>query len=237
MNLRIIIGGLAATGLLFGFVTWRLQSPRPPEVQAGVLFDRSDSVHEPCIALSGLANEIVQAAAGQDGVTISIFATGDTSTADGPELLLSRHLLVRQRLMKGKQRVAAERQALIAQLQMRCKQESITRRSPIFFGVQESVRHLRAADGVNTERQLFVISDLRETVEPRITRALAQPLGAKPMLPEPINNAGVRITFCGFAQTRDQHHISNERLIEVWSKLFNEPHGVKFQPFCPVSQE
>lgn len=64
----------------------------------------------------------------------------------------------------------------------------------------------------------------------------------------PLDNEGIMVTFCGFAETvglfvdpsgreirrtvaRDPHR--DDRLQAVWRALFTRPELVSFQPYCP----
>ena len=220
-------------GFLLGFVAWRLQAPAPVPITAGVLIDRSDSMQDPCAALAETTSRILQLSADRNGSTLAVFVTGDLGSANQPVLLASREAPTRQRLLKGSQLLQLEKAAFVDELKKRCAQQPVTRTSPIYAALQDAVNHLRSVAAPAGDRQLFVVSDLRETVEPHIKKALAQPLGSKIKGPLAlIDNTAVRVVICGYAQTRDQQARQNERLIEVWNQLFTDPSLVKFEPFC-----
>jgi hypothetical protein len=216
----------ALVGLLLGFVTWRVQTPPPAVPLTGILVDRSGSVPNPCSAMAGLVERQVTLSPAE----LAIFATGDENNAHEPVLLSSSPVPTRQRLIKGKRRLAQEEQAFIRQLQALCNQQPAGHMSPIYLGIHHAVAHLRASGQV--ERRLLVISDLRENFDRRVRKALAQPLGTKTRLPEPIDNAGITIEVCGYAQTHDKQLLQTERLIEVWQRLFTDPARASFRPFC-----
>lgn len=232
MTSRPLFVGMALGPLVLGFALWRLQSPAPPTLIAGILVDRSDSMQDPCAALDYTAALMLQLSADRRGSTLAVFVTGNPDSGNQPLLLDSREAPTRRRLLKGSQLLQLERAEFVNQLKKRCGQQPLTRTSPIYSALQAAVTHLRGVDAPASDRRLSVVSDLRETVEPHIKKALVQPLGAKFKGPLPIDNAAVKVVICGYAQTRDRQSLQNERLIEVWSQLFTDPSLVKFEPFC-----
>jgi len=151
--------------------------------------------------------------------------------------LLSLPSPARQRIFNGKQHQSEEERAFVQRIEERCRAVSTTRISPIYVGIQDAIEQLRVLQPQVAERLLTVISDLRENVDPRLRKALTQPLGTRSPLPQPVNNVGVTITLCGYAQTRANQSIQADRLIEVWTQLFTDPSRVSFGPFCPTAGE
>lgn len=235
MTSRLIIGTALSAVLLGGFVTWRLQAPRPAATDDGVLVDRSDSVQNPCDALGGEVQHVLQSTSGTAGSSLTIFITGDGTSANEPRLLLSAPAPTRQRLMKGKKHEMEEQRSFIATVKKSCEQQPTTRISPIYIAIREAVKH-RDVQSQAAERRLTVITDLRENVDQQIKKAITQPLGTKSSLPAAIDNSNVTILICGYAQTRDHQNFQTERLVEVWSQLFTDPRRVTFDPFCPAPE-
>lgn len=217
---------------LLGFVAWRLRTPPLASITAAVLIDRSDSMQNPCAALADTTGRVLQLSADRAGSTLAVFLTGDPASANQPLLLASRAAPMRTRLLKGSQFLQLARTAFSDELKTLCVQQPTTRTSPIYSALKDAVNHLRAVDLPGSDRRLLVVSDLRENVDPAITKALTQPLGTKIRSPIPIDNTAVSVIVCGYAQTRDHQRLQNERLIEVWSQLFTDPTLVRFEPFC-----
>lgn len=231
MRLKIILSYVLLAGLLLGFVAWRLQTVPPAVPLVAILVDHSQSVQNPCAALAGAAALAVQS----PPVELSVFLTGDARSAYAPVLIPSRPVPQGRRLIKGRGRLLADREAVVRDLGEQCGKQSTPLTSPIFLGIQNVVAHLRSASGVG-DRRLVVITDLRENYDPRIAAALVQHLGAKAKLPI-IDNAGVAVSVCGYAQTVEkQGHgrrpPQTDRLLEVWQQLFTDPTLVSFKPFC-----
>jgi hypothetical protein len=221
---------------LLGFVAWRLRTPPLESITAAVLIDRSESMQNPCAALVDTTGRVLQLSADRPNSSLAVFVTGDLASANQPVLLASREAPTRTRLLKGSQLLQLERIAFTDELKRLCVQQPATRISPIYSALKDAVSHLHAVDLPANDRRLFVVSDLRENVDPAITKALAQPLGTKIRDPLPIDNTAVSVVVCGYAQTRDHQSLQNERLIEVWRQLFADPTLVKFEPFCTATR-
>ena len=232
MKTSPVITYLALGVPLLGFVAWRLRTPPLESITAAVLIDRSDSMQNPCTSLVDTTGRILRLSADRTGSTLAVFVTGDSASANQSVLLTSKEAPMRTRMLKGSQLLQLERAAFADELKRRCVQQPTTRTSPIYSALKDAVSHLRGGDLRATDRRLFVVSDLRENVDPVITKALSQPLGTKTKGPLPIDNTAVSVTICGYAQTRDHQSLQNERLIEVWKKLFADPTLVRFEPFC-----
>ncbi len=178
MKAKLVLLYTALGGVLLGFVAWRIQTPQPGVPLSDILVDRSESMQNPCSAMAGLIERQVTLSRGE----FAIFTTGAENSAHEPVLLPSRPAPTQERLIKSKRRLAQDQRAFVRQLQVLCSQQPAALVSPIYLGVQQAVAHLRGAAG-QVDRQLFVISDLRENFNPRVKRALGQPLGTKAKLP------------------------------------------------------
>ncbi len=95
---------------------------------------------------------------------------------------------------------------------------------------------------------LWVSTDLEENAVPAIKARIDGTRQEKSPLPERLDNSGIIVTFCGFAQTtggsappsrhgvrapvpRDPHR--DDHLEDVWRGLFTRPELVSFNPYCP----
>jgi len=232
MRLKIILCYALLTSLLLGFVAWRLQIAPAAVPLVAILVDRSRSMQTPCAALAGAAERVVES----PPVELSVLLTGDAHSAYAPVLMPLPSVPQQKRLIKGRSRQLAERQAFVRDLATRCGEEATPLTSPIFQGIQDAVAHLRSAPG-GGERRLTVISDLRENYEPHIAAALLQRPGTKAKLPI-IDDTGITVSVCGYAQmqekeVRGKRPPQSERVLEVWRQLFSDPDRVTFKPYCP----
>jgi hypothetical protein len=115
--------------------------------------------------------------------------------------------------------------------------------------VEQAIADLRA-DGCKTNSRcgLWVSTDLEENGDRAIEATIDGRRNGRKSLPKLLDNSGISVTFCGFAQTagrlvgpsgreirkavpRDPHR--DERLQTVWRSLFASPELVSFEPYCP----
>ncbi|HXG65140.1 MAG TPA: hypothetical protein VNO70_08525 [Blastocatellia bacterium] len=81
----------------------------------------------------------------------------------------------------------------------------------------------------------------------RSRRRSIAPAPDKPLLPEPINNEGIRVVFSGIAETAGEAAGADgrkraltpphspqraDRIRAVWSALFTNPERLTFEPYC-----
>jgi hypothetical protein len=117
-----------------------------------------------------------------------------------------------------------------------CQGMAPSNTSPLFYSVKQVVAHLQGLDE-RSQLYLFARTDLHENVQPAIKKALSDtvsPLNVSVAV-SPIDNAGVHISFCGYAESDDQQfrRTSNpDRLLEVWRTVFTHPELVHFEPYC-----
>lgn len=224
--------GIAA---LVGLTGWRLEIPLPPPVNRYVLVDVSRSDAQPCAELQALIEKIIaQSPFGH----VRFFATGSVATAFEPVPIPIRSAPAREHLMEAADAANRQNAAFVSDVVEACKSISSSDSSPIFLAIKHVVAQARQGGGTP---EVYVISDLEESAEPRIVRGL-RVRGVKPRLPEPIDNKGVRVYVCGFAQTKGRMHgrvmsgvrtaARADRLLETWHSLFTDPGAVEFLPFC-----
>jgi len=172
-------------------------------------------------------------------VEISAFVMGNADTADVPVRMPLPPVPQAKRLIKGRSRQLAERQAFVRDLAGRCGEEATPLSSPIFQGIRQALAHLRAAPG-SGDRTLYAITDLRETQEPRITAALDEPVGTKTKAKLPIiDNSDIKVEVCGYAESTRKKESGGkrppriDRVLEVWQRVWSDPERVTFKPYCP----
>jgi hypothetical protein len=234
-----------------GFVGWRVyvhanQTP----FDVGIVFDPSLSHPESCDALVGLAEQSFRSDGISKDSTLTILVLGDASTANEPWQLGRYSFPVTTQVLEGKTATTRRQAELFSNIRRKCETIRRTSISPIFLGVKQAVADLRA-HGCNAAShcQVFVDSDLEENAEVAIKDALSRARNTKVVLPTPLDNQDVEVSFCGLAVTagrivnpsakeiqraspRDQGH--DDRLRQVWRSLFTQPGLVKFEPYCPL---
>jgi len=223
---------LTATGtLLVGVVIWRTHIPPPVTIDAAILLDRSQSMQSPCVDLPGTVERVLKILSTRPGSTFSVLVSGDVLSANQPVLLFDNLSVATQRVMRNQKRRLQDESDLIQKITAGCNSQPSPARTPIYLDIQQTLAHLHANDGAFVEKQLFVLSDLHETAEPRLNKALRQPVGARVPSPAPLNNAAINVVICGYAETRDRRHLAPTRIVEVWTRFFSNPDLVRFEPF------
>jgi hypothetical protein len=231
-----LLSALSAAAVC-GVAAWRLRIPAPLPVQNFVLIDRSGSDPTPCLSV---ARTLERAIASSSPARWTFFVTGTAETAYEPLPLPVHSSPVRQRLIDGKERAALQNAAFVNEATEACKGMPVTHSSPVFLGIKHVMAQARQRVG-KALVHVYVITDLRETVDRSVMQALKEP-GWVQGLPDPIDVRGMKVQVCGYAQTiaparrkgrsapRTDH--TADRLIEVWSALFTDPAAVEFVPFC-----
>lgn len=244
--LGILFIGLCAL-TVFGY--WRYQAVGQSHSVAQFVFiqDPSDSIQNDCGRITGLAERSLAMPETGEGSTITLFSLGNESTANEPQLLGTFQIPVIRRVIEGQRAAAREKQLLLANLRNRCEEVKQTTVSPIFQSLKRGVEHLRTVGSSDDSRYLFIQTDGEEFANRQIMNALDGAALSKTQLPAPIRNEGIRITFCGMAETigevtdaDNQAHKKSkkrdpqraDRLREVWLKLFTNPELVSFEPYC-----
>lgn len=243
--LAILLG--AAT---VGFVAWQVHAvltTEPPQYE--IVEDHSGSHGPACASLRGLAGQALDSPGATPGSALTILLLGDHSTANEPRRIGTYPIPVDRRVAEGPHEIVSERAAILDEIGGICQTLPQTNISPIFLGVKQAVADLRARGcGIRSQCSLVVDSDLQENVELSIKRRL-NGSARGPALPQPIDNAGINVDFCGYAvalgnvlgpmATRTvtvppRNANQDARLQESWRSLFSESSAVAFEPYCPT---
>jgi len=237
-----------------GFVVWRVHAVRAQGAQHFALVeDRSMSHEEGCESLLGLAERALRTEGVSSSSTLTVLVIGDEATANEP-WQLGRYSIPRTRkVLEGRTANLRRQQDVLHDIWNKCQAVHRTRISPIFLGVKQAIADLRAQGCSETSHcELFVDSDLEENVETSIKKTLNNPSGGMRILPSPLNNDGIDVTFCGLAVTagrivdpsgREIRKASprnsrrEDRLRQIWLTLFTRPEAVRFQPYCPQPRD
>jgi len=232
------------------FVGWRMRAMRNHTVNHFELVqDPSRSFTGGCTSIVGAAGAVLRDPDASADSTLTVLALGDRSTANEPRRLATYIIPTARQVIEGRRAAVERKERILQDLRVRCESVRPTLVSPVYLGVKQAVADLRAEgcrEGAHCG--LWVSTDLEEnvvrTIEDRINRTGDQ----RDPLPARLDNSGVTVTFCGFAQTagrlvgpfgreirsvvaRDPHR--DDRLQAAWQSLFARPELVRFQPYCP----
>jgi hypothetical protein len=249
MTLKAMLAILIAFCGVTGFGYWRYQvgARAHPVAQFGFIQDPSDSIQEDCGRMLGLTKRALTMDGTGAGSTITLFALGNSESANEPRLLAELEVPVIRRVIEGQRAATREKEALLANVENKCGGVKETNVSPIFQAVKRGVEHLQSVGSTHDQRYLFVQTDGEETENIKVKRALNLPPGAAAALPAPIPNKDVHVMFCGMAETigetqtdtrkaqqksRQRDERRSDRLREVWSRVFTNPELVTFEPYC-----
>lgn len=247
--LAFVVGGM----LCAGFIGWRILAMRnqlTPHFE--IVIDPSLSHPQSCGSLLGLAEQAIHAEAVSGYSTLTVLVLGDKATANEP-WQLGRYSIPRtHKVLEGRTVNLRREEGVLSDIRSKCEAVHRTNISPIFMGVKEAVADLRARGcRENSHCIVFVDSDLAENVETSIKDALNRERSVKLPPASPVDNQGIKVSFCGLAVTtgRVVDHSSREarrvlprdpgrddRLRQVWRSLFSQPELVRFEPYCPMSK-
>lgn len=227
-----------------GFAVWGLLNREIINpVQAGVLFDYSDSRNINCQSLDSLTSQIFALPNIKKSSTVYFYSTGDEQTADEPILLDTYRIPTFNKVVEGRDKYEKERITMVENIKQRCSQERVKKRSPILLAIKRVVENLRVkkCDG-KTECSLFIQTDGQELSEPAFNHSLQQKNKRSKALAEnqpKIDNNGISIKFCGFAEVlpsknvQDKHLIQDaNNLVALWESYFTNPEKITFEPHC-----
>jgi hypothetical protein len=229
------------------FLYWRLSaSPAPPVVTA-VFTDSSGSVVKDCRVESELVRMAITKMRRTPGSTLDFYTIGAAETAYAPVLWRIGHLGFQapKVLEPGIPDSQKSAEQYLAAVNDSCQQWRESDSSAIFTGLKHVMAQVQSERAPTSPAYVFAHTDLQELVIKSIATALTQPKGSPIRdMPAPIENSGVDVLLCGFAETRTKVHgktytrqrrpDSFERAREVWSAVFTDPERVTFFEFCKV---
>ena len=231
------------TVVAFGY--WRLKEAdnAPPVAQVAIVRDLSDSTFNDCTPVTNLTKRALALEDVGGGSTITFLTTGDKATANEPQKREQLFVPDIRLVIEGKRRAEQQRTEILDRMKQRCEEAQMTTSSPIFQAVARGVEMLKGIGQRGAGRYLFVQTDGEELSNAQIVKALNESPGKPLKLPKPIDNEGVRVVFCGTAETRVDMSLGGRarrppseqraaRRREVWSGLFTQPDLISFEPFC-----
>ncbi len=223
---------IIASAAVLAFGLWRYRKPPLLRAEVVLVYDRSDSMPQDCDSVVALGQRALSLPSVRENSTLTFFATGDQSTHFEPVLVASYSLPVTRLVTEGNKRLADRQQAFLEDLRKRCAALPPTAVSPIVQAINRALAHLTSLGDEKSVRYLIVRSDLEETTDAAVKRALAQGASAPTRAPT-LDNAGVNIVLCGSAElTGPDYRHSSERIKEVWTGLFTQPDQLRFEPYC-----
>lgn len=237
-----LILAIVAFMLVTGFVAWRVYAMRHVSVvQIAVAYDPSLSYTGGCASLVGGTAAALRSPGVSANSTLSVLALGDEATAYQPRRLAVYQAPSGGRILKGNGAVDTQRAGILSDVRTRCEALAPTEVSPIFLGVQQALALLHAKGcKAKSHCRLWVATDLEETVNTSLVSALS--IGHAVPRPNPVlDNRGVSIIFCGYADTRGRDvggaiardPTRDERFETVWRGFFMQQRAVRFAPYCP----
>jgi len=231
-----------------------LPRPQPKQVTVvAVVLDLSPSAsgspNQRCDELAARARQAI-ADPHVRRVDLLALGTGDAASAMEPLVLVPwSRFEVSSALYEKRGRADAARGAWVSSVAARCRTAArLANGSAIYTSTKRALDSIRAhcaeVEGrreVCNGRLLYVHSDLRENVEPKITRRLGMSIArqapASKDLPK-LDVSDVAVTVCGVSETRGDHDkcaASPERVTRVWSEVFT-PTAPGFDAACPVDR-
>lgn len=237
---------LLGSGIFFMtvFFAWRIYEVRHagPSPHVAVVRDSSDSEAVGCDAVRSLVMSAFTLPGITRGSKVALISTGDKYNGYEGRLGGVFDIPFTTRVMEGQGATRRRQQQLGESIKQACEATPKTGQSPILSAVKSGVDHLRANGCSKTSSCfLFVVTDGAETVDGVLRSALNGSKASLSKLRGTIVNDGIKVSFCGFSQTRiipvvrrsPQQGISADRLKEVWTTLFTAPALVGTAPYCP----
>lgn len=242
---------------ILAFFAWRsVASIHTPAVKHTVIvLDFSKSVQGRCDSLAGILVQLVNSPDLKAGESVTVFASGDSKTANEPRLLAAQsEIPIQRRVIEGSKAVLRERQGLVESWREKCTQTAETEVTAIYLAVARGLETLRVKGcGAAAPCQLWVITDAEENMEPSLTQILSAKPKTKPSVPSSkLDNAGITVNFCGLSETLgvdndtgtksrktkrrltpDRASARTEQLRAAWQSAFSDNTSVVFSPFCP----
>lgn len=242
VTLTLVFAGMAT------FVVWRVSAVAHQTVDHyGVVHDSSDSFTGGCLAVVAAAEQVNSQPNSSATSTFTVVTLGDDSTANEPRLLATYSIPRTRQVIEGLHADARHQQEMYKDIWNKCISVEPVSASPIFFAVKQSVAFLQAKGcAEHSHCALSVHSDLEENVE-RAIRERIRTGGTAIVLPDPIDNRGIALSFCGLAETAglkrgsSRHQVREtalrdpgreDRIRQTWRSLFTNPEIVAFSPYC-----
>jgi hypothetical protein len=232
------------------FIGWRVHEMSTQTVNhLGLVYDPSFSYTEGCRSILGSAEELLRNSSVSPNSTLTVLVLGDDFSAHEPRKLAEYSIPTSRKVIEGRLANVRRQQSVLHDLWEKCTAVRPTTISPIFLGVKQAVADLRGHGcGEGSQCELRVNSDLEENVERTLKGRINHAREGKVPLPNPLDNSGIQVTFCGFAATagrivdpsgreirrpaaRDPNY--GDRLQDAWRRMFARPELVGFEPYCP----
>jgi hypothetical protein len=245
-----IVIPIAACITFVSFVGWRVHIMRHRTVSRfELVYDPSLSFTGGCESLAGAAEAVLSSPSLSADSTLTVLVLGEPSTAYEPRRLAKYATPSDRKVIEGRHASTERKQHLLEDLRARCRSVRPTLVTPIYLAVKQAVADLRAGGCKADSRcELWVSTDLEENGDRAIEAKVDGRRGSRKSLPELLDNDGIKVKFCGFAEKaghlvgtsgreirkavpRGAHR--DERLQAVGRSLFASSELVSFEPYCP----
>lgn len=242
-----VVGGLIA--LVLVVTAYRRGKSTTPDLIVGIVHDRSLSSRDSCASVVALAEQKIDAASEvSQNLHLLLFATGDKSTANEPIAFMPPPVLADFRVIDGKAEREEARAGILTQTREWCSHLEDADSSPILVSVERSLEQIQSRKkNTSAHAYLFVQTDLQEHGGDHNLESAIHGKGNFHPATQ-LNNSGIEIQFCGYAETRGEFSDKSgkvrrltmprsleqdSRLKTVWQTEFTNPSIVNFVPFCP----
>ncbi len=214
-----------------------------PPTQVGLGIDVSPSVERDCAGLAAEAARAISESGIRDGSIVSLLAMGRNAANPEPARLFKAPVPLDADGVFGRDEAAfkASRQKSLENIRKACESAPASKGSPLLRMVERGIADLRSRGCAGKASCFYIIqTDLEDDADPKLRAAIAKAAkdpGAKlpAKLAGSIDNAGIRLEFCGTAEVRavrSHVHAAPDTLTNLWMGLFAHPELVSFQPYC-----
>jgi hypothetical protein len=209
------------------------------DTQAAIVRDVSASPRNGCETVAALAAEVTRLGGLGSESILTLFTTGDRTNAYAAKLIKAFPIPFSKKVMEGQKAIGRRRAEFVDLVKSSCDSLPKTDVSPILAAVKDAVAQMRKTCGTNASCVIFVQTDGDETIDPNLRAALRGSASAMERVKDSIDNAGVKIAFCGFSQTQAilpkaaSRRAPFERMEKVWTSVFTDASNVSATPYCP----
>jgi hypothetical protein len=209
--------------------------------KAVVIVDPSTSTYENAVAVPGVVKSILGLNGMRGGSVVTVFTTGDFSTATEPRLVGQFIYQRNNKVMEGRNgQIKLDKAFYLSINEAVNKGVSCTQETPLYVAIRRGLETLNTQGcktGAAVTCHLWVITDGIETEQKQIVRALHKNGAFDPPADLVLNNGGINVVLCNISKRNDGKEIGYQRVQQVWSVMFTDATAVSMWPFCPTAKE
>jgi hypothetical protein len=250
-RIKVLFVVLGVASIFLG-VGYRHKNTDVADLVVGIVHDRSTSSRDGCDSVVALTQQAEREAWEEKlDLKLLLFATGDRNSAQEPLQFTPAQLVYDSRVIDGNTDAVNAQRRLLLQVREWCNHLETSESSPILISLQRAVAQVRALQVQGHSRsRVLAQTDLEETNDPTLSAAVHQ--HEHNSIPALIDNSGLYVEFCGYAETYGEYAGKNGKtrvltptrsatavsnLQASWVAEFQMPELVKFKPFCPKSDD